>query len=62
MLRQHFFGADSDEVRWLRTAVLRHHSFVQVWRACKTVGNMCNLIAMSYLSQGNLDVHFEATR
>lgn len=35
MLRQHFFGADSDEV----------------WRACKTVGEMCNLLAMTYLQQ-----------
>lgn len=36
VLRQHFFGADSDEV----------------WRACKTVGEMCNLLAMTYLQQG----------
>jgi tetratricopeptide (TPR) repeat protein len=35
VLRQHFFGADSDEV----------------WRACKTVGEMCNLLAMTYLQQ-----------
>jgi len=35
VLRQHFFGAESDEV----------------WRACKTVGEMCNLLAMSYLQQ-----------
>lgn len=35
VLRQHFFGSDSDEV----------------WRACKTVGEMCNLLAMTYLQQ-----------
>ena len=35
VLRQHFFGAGSDEV----------------WRACKTVGEMCNLLAMTYLQQ-----------
>lgn len=35
VLRQHFFGAESDEV----------------WRACKTVGEMCNLLAMTYLQQ-----------
>ena len=35
VLRQHFFGADSDEV----------------WRSCKTVGEMCNLLAMTYLQQ-----------
>ena len=35
VLRQHFFGADSDEV----------------WKACKTVGEMCNLLAMTYLQQ-----------
>ena len=34
VLRQHFFGAESDEV----------------WRACKTVGEMCNLLAMTYLA------------
>lgn len=36
MLRQHFFGMDSEEV----------------WNACKTVGEMCNLLAMTYLQQG----------
>eukprot|EP00639_Heterosigma_akashiwo_P017147 CAMPEP_0206394176 /NCGR_PEP_ID=MMETSP0294-20121207/21203_1 /ASSEMBLY_ACC=CAM_ASM_000327 /TAXON_ID=39354 /ORGANISM="Heterosigma akashiwo, Strain CCMP2393" /LENGTH=311 /DNA_ID=CAMNT_0053848005 /DNA_START=159 /DNA_END=1091 /DNA_ORIENTATION=+ len=35
VLRQHFFGAESEEV----------------WRACKTVGEMCNLLAMTYLQQ-----------
>lgn len=35
VLRQHIFGAESDEV----------------WRACKTVGEMCNLLAMTYLQQ-----------
>ena len=38
VLRQHFFGAGSDEV----------------WRACKTVGEMCNLLAMTYLQQEDL--------
>lgn len=35
VLRQHFFGAASNEVR----------------EACKTVGEMCNLLAMTYLQQ-----------
>mmetsp|Transcript_28780 Transcript_28780/g.37795 ORF Transcript_28780/g.37795 Transcript_28780/m.37795 type:complete len:470 (-) Transcript_28780:456-1865(-) len=35
VLRQHFFGAESEEV----------------WRACRTVGEMCNLLAMTYLQQ-----------
>ena len=35
VLRQHFFGPDSEEV----------------WGACKTVGEMCNLLAMTYLQQ-----------
>lgn len=35
VLRQHFFGAASAEV----------------WAACKTVGEMCNLLAMTYLQQ-----------
>ncbi|KAJ8599302.1 hypothetical protein CTAYLR_008836 [Chrysophaeum taylorii] len=35
VLRQHFYGAGSD----------------QVWKACKTVGEMCNLLAMTYLQQ-----------
>lgn len=35
VLRQHFYGAGSDEV----------------WSACKTVGEMCNLLAMTYLQQ-----------
>lgn len=38
VLRQHFFGADSDEV----------------WQAAKVVGEMCNLLAMTYLQQGSL--------
>ena len=36
VLRQHFFGSDSDEV----------------WNACKTVGELCNMLAMTYLQQG----------
>lgn len=35
VLRQHFFGTDSDEV----------------WQSCKTVGELCNLLAMTYLQQ-----------
>jgi len=35
VLRQHFFGSDSNEV----------------WSACRTVGEMCNLLAMTYLQQ-----------
>lgn len=35
VLRQHFFGSDSEEV----------------WSACKIVGEMCNLLAMTYLQQ-----------
>lgn len=38
VLRQHFFGADSDEV----------------WLTAKRVGEMCNLLAMTYLQQGAL--------
>jgi tetratricopeptide (TPR) repeat protein len=40
VLRQHFFGADSDEV----------------WSACKTVGEMCNLLAMTYLQQEDFNM------
>jgi tetratricopeptide (TPR) repeat protein len=43
VLRQHFFGADSDEV----------------WRACKTVGEMCNLLAMTYLQQEDFAMALE---
>jgi tetratricopeptide (TPR) repeat protein len=43
VLRQHFFGAASDEVR----------------QACKTVGEMCNLLAMTYLQQGAFPVVLE---
>lgn len=35
VLRQHFFGPDSDQVR----------------SACKVVGEMCNLLAVTYLEQ-----------
>ncbi|DAZ99090.1 TPA: hypothetical protein N0F65_008395 [Lagenidium giganteum] len=43
VLRQHFFGADSDEV----------------WQSCKTVGEMCNLLAMTYLQQEQFPVVLE---
>ena len=43
MLRQHFFGAESDEV----------------WTACKTVGEMCNLLAMTYLQQEDFNMVLE---
>lgn len=43
VLRQHFFGARSDEV----------------WRACKTVGEMCNLLAMTYLQQEDFGMVLE---
>lgn len=43
MLRQHFFGAESDEV----------------WSACKTVGEMCNLLAMTYLQQEDFNMVLE---
>lgn len=43
VLRQHFFGADSDEV----------------WRACTTVGELCNLLAMTYLQQEDFPMVLE---
>lgn len=43
VLRQHFFGADSEEV----------------WNSCKTVGEMCNLLAMTYLQQEEFPVVLE---
>ncbi|OQR97079.1 hypothetical protein ACHHYP_12722 [Achlya hypogyna] len=43
VLRQHFFGSDSDEVRG----------------ACRTVGDLCNLLAMTYLQQENFSVVLE---
>lgn len=43
VLRQHMFGADSDEV----------------WKACKTVGEMCNLLAMTYLQQEDFNMVLE---
>ncbi|ETW01130.1 hypothetical protein H310_06740 [Aphanomyces invadans] len=43
VLRQHFFGSDSPEVR----------------DACKTVGDMCNLLAMTYLQQENFPIVLE---
>ena len=43
VLRQHFFGADSDEV----------------WKACTTVGELSNLLAMTYLQQENFPMTLE---
>ncbi|RLN47996.1 hypothetical protein BBJ28_00000379 [Nothophytophthora sp. Chile5] len=43
VLRQHFFGAESDEV----------------WASCRTVGEMCNLLAMTYLQQEEFRVVLE---
>lgn len=43
VLRQHFFGAESHEV----------------WQSCKTVGEMCNLLAMTYLQQEEFPVVLE---
>ncbi|KAL4171923.1 hypothetical protein KRP22_007099 [Phytophthora ramorum] len=43
VLRQHFFGADSNEV----------------WASCRTVGEMCNLLAMTYLQQEEFRVVLE---
>lgn len=43
VLRQHFFGSDSDEV----------------WSACKTVGEMCNLLGMTYLQQEDFNMVLE---
>ncbi|GMF15531.1 unnamed protein product [Phytophthora lilii] len=43
VLRQHFFGADSNEV----------------WTSCRTVGEMCNLLAMTYLQQEEFRVVLE---
>lgn len=43
VLRQHFYGAGSDEV----------------WKACKTVGEMCNLLAMTYLQQEDFNMVLE---
>lgn len=43
VLRQHFFGPDSEEV----------------WTACKTVGEMCNLLAMTYLQQEDYNLVLE---
>jgi tetratricopeptide (TPR) repeat protein len=43
VLRQHFFGAESNEV----------------WVSCRTVGEMCNLLAMTYLQQEEFRVVLE---
>lgn len=43
VLRQHFFGPSSDEV----------------WSACTTVGQMCNLLAMTYLQQEEFSMVLE---
>jgi tetratricopeptide (TPR) repeat protein len=46
VLRQHFFGSDSPEVR----------------ESCRTVGEMCNLLAMTYLQQEQFPVVLELLR
>lgn len=43
VLRQHFFGTESEEV----------------WSACKTVGELCNLLAMTYLQQEDYNMVLE---
>eukprot|EP00957_Ditylum_brightwellii_P186347 14188167-Ditylum_brightwellii.AAC.1 len=43
VLRQHLFGVDSE----------------QVWSACKVVGEMCNLLAMTYLQQEDFQLALE---
>ena len=43
VLRQHFFGPQSPEV----------------WEACKTVGEVCNLLAMTYLQQDEFPLVLE---
>lgn len=43
VLRQHFFGSNS----------------TQVWDACKTVGYLCNLLAMTYLQQEDFPIVLE---
>jgi len=43
VLRQHFFGPDSEEV----------------WSSCKIVGEMCNALAMTYLEKDNFSVALE---
>ena len=43
VLRQHFFGTESDHV----------------WDACKTIGEMCNLLAMTYLQQEDFPMVLE---
>ncbi|KAA0165689.1 hypothetical protein FNF27_07604 [Cafeteria roenbergensis] len=40
VVRQHLFGADSEEV----------------WGACRSVGELCNMLAMSYLQQEDFDM------
>ena len=46
VLRQHFFGTESDHV----------------WDACKTVGEMCNLLAMTYLQQEDFPMVLNCSR
>ena len=40
VMRQHFFGSDSDEV----------------WEACKTTGELCNFLAMAKLQEGETKI------
>lgn len=35
------------------------HLTAQVWRACKTAGEMCNLLAMTYLQQEDFNMVLE---
>ena len=43
VLRQHFYGTESEEV----------------WTACRTIGEMCNLLAMTYLQQEDFSMVLE---
>eukprot|EP01035_Chromulina_nebulosa_P016977 gene16977-22473_t len=43
VLRQHIYGADSNEV----------------WKSCKKVGELCNLLAMTYLQQEDYELVLE---
>ena len=58
VLRQRLFGTDSQEAstcsvdteQWrCQKPPLRTH---QVWTACKTVGELCNFLAMTHLRDG----------
>lgn len=36
-----------------------HDVYLQVWNACKTVGELCNLLAMTYLQQEDFSMVLE---